>query len=68
MKILIKLPAIVLVDNIGTILMAINITTTTYTMHVDIRYKYMSEYVQDGVAKIVCDMSADNDSNILAKT
>ena len=68
MKILIKLPAIVLVDNIGTILMAINITTTTYTMHVDIRYKYMGDYVQDGVAKIVCDMSADNDSNILAKT
>ena len=41
------------VDNIGAIFMASNITTTCHTKHMDIRYKYLNEHVEDGVAKIV---------------
>ena len=55
------------VDNVGAIFMASNITTTCHTKHVDIRYKYVNEYVEDGVVKIGFVKSADHDSNILSK-
>ena len=67
MKIIVKYPVTVRVDNVGAIFMASNITTTCCTKHVDIRYKYVNEYVEDGVVKIVFVKSADNDSNILTK-
>ena len=51
----------------GAIFMASNITTTCHTKHVDIRYKYVNEYVEDRVVQIVFVKSADNDSNILTK-
>ena len=46
--------------------MACNITTTCHTKHVDIRYKYVNEYAEDRVVKIIF-KSTDNDSNILNK-
>ena len=55
------------VDNIGAIFMASNITTTNCTKHVDIRYKYVNEFVEDEIVKIVFVKSADNGSNILTK-
>ena len=67
MKISIKLPVMVRVENIDAILMTSNITTTSCTKHVVIMYKYVNEYVEDGVVKIVFLKSADNDSNILIK-
>ena len=54
-------------DNVGTIFMASNITTTSCTQHVDIRYKYVNEYPKDRVFENVFIKSADNDSNILIK-
>ena len=33
----------------------------------DIRYKYVNEYFEDGIVKINFVKSADNDNNILAK-
>ena len=67
MKIIVKYPVMVRVDNIGAIFMASNIATTCHTKHVNIRYKYVNEYVKDGVVKIVFVKSADNDSDILTK-
>ena len=55
------------VDNIGAIFVASNITTTSHTKHVDIWYKYVNEYVEDGIVKIIFVKSADNDSDILTK-
>ena len=43
------------------------ITTMCHTKHVDIRYKYVNEYVEDRVVKIGFVQSAENDSNILTK-
>ena len=40
MKILFRFPLTAKVDNVGTIFMASNITTTSCTKHMDIRYKY----------------------------
>ena len=67
MKIKIKLPIIVRVDNIGAIWMSQNINTTNRTKHVDIRTKYVNEYCEDGVLKIIFVKSADNDSDIMTK-
>ena len=53
MKIAINYPVMVRVDNIGTIFIASNITTTFCTKHVDIRYKHVNKYVDDGVIKKV---------------
>ena len=43
MKIAVKYPVTVRVDNMGAIFMASNIMTTCHTKHVDIRYKYVNE-------------------------
>ena len=67
MKILVKDPVTARVDNVGVIFMASNITKTSCTKHVDIWYKYVNEYVDGGIVKILFVKSADNDSNILAK-
>ena len=67
MKILVNYTVMVRVKNIGAILMARNIMTRFHTKHVDIRYKYVNEYVEDGIVKIIFVKSADNDSNILSK-
>ena len=53
MKIAVKYSVMVKVDNVGAIFMASNITITCHTKHVDIRYKYVNEYVEDRVVKIV---------------
>ena len=68
MKVSFKLPVMVRVDNIGATFMASNMTAMSHTKHVDIRYKYVKEYVEDGVVKIIFVKSAENDSLILAKT
>ena len=47
--------------------MATNIATMSYTNHVDIRYKYVNQYVEDGVDKMVFVKSTNNDSDILTK-
>ena len=62
---MVKLPVTVKVDNAGTISKASNITTISCIKYVGIRYKYVNEYVEDGVVKIVFAKSADNDSNIV---
>jgi hypothetical protein len=67
MQITVKYPVTVRVDNVGAIFMASNITTSNRTKHVDIRYKYVNEYVEDGTVKIIFVKSADNDSDVLTK-
>ena len=67
MNILVKYPVMARVDNLGAIFMARNITTTSHTKHMDIKYKHLNEVVEDGIVKIIFVKSPDNDSNILAK-
>ena len=67
MKISVKYSFMARVDNIGAIFMASNITTTCHTKHVDIRNKYIDEYIEDGVVNIIHVKFADNDSDILTK-
>ena len=67
MKISVKLPVIISVDNVGAIFMVSSISASSHTKHVDIRYKYVTKYVEDGIVKIVFMKSSDNVGNILTK-
>ena len=67
MGIRVQLPITVRVDNMGAVFMSKNVTTTTRTKHVDIRTKFVREYVQDGVIMIVFVRTEDNDSDIMTK-
>ena len=57
----------VIVDNVRAIFMASNVTIMSHNKHIDIRHKYMNEYVEDRVMKIIFVKCAENDSNILTK-
>jgi len=50
--ILVKLPIIVRVDKVGAIFMAENLTTSQRTKHVDIRYHFVQEFMEDGFIQI----------------
>ena len=67
MTISIKLQDMVRIDNEGAIFIARCITTTSHTKHMDIRYKYVHEYIESIVIKIVFVKSADNDNSIITK-
>ncbi len=67
MKIKIAYPIVVRVDNIGAIFMSKNVTTTTRTKHVDVRYKYVNEYVEDGIVKVIFVKSEENEADVFTK-
>ena len=67
MKTSVKYSVMVRVDNINATFMASNITTKCGTKHIDIRYKYVNEYVEVRIVNIIFVKSTDNDSNILTK-
>ena len=47
----VKYPVMVRVDNLGAIFVASNIMTTSHTKHVNTQYKYVNEYMEDGIHK-----------------
>ena len=67
MKIEIELPIIVRVDNIGAIYIAENRSTTPRTKHIDIRTKFVNDYIDDGFIKIIFVKSEENDADIFTK-
>ena len=67
MQIQTQLPVIGRVDNTAAIYMSQNITTTTRTKHIDVRTKFVKEFCEDGIIKIIFVRSEDNDSDILTK-
>ena len=63
----VKIPIIVRVDNVGAIFMTENISTSQRTCHVDIRYAYVREFVQDGFLKILFVKTENNLSDGFTK-
>jgi hypothetical protein len=63
----VKLPVIVRLDNVGTIFMAENVTTSTWTRHVDVRYHFVREFVEDGFIKITFVRTTENTADIFTK-
>ena len=54
-------------DNIGAMFMAQNSSSGVRTRHVDTRYHYIRENVEDGIIKIEFVRSMENDSDIFTK-
>jgi len=63
----VELPIQVHVDNVAAIYLANNATIGNRTKHIDVRYHYVREYVEDGIVKIVFVKSIDNDADIFTK-
>ena len=63
----VKLPIIVYVDNLGTIFMSENVSVSNRTKHVDIRYRFVQEFVLDGFIKIIFVRTNNNDADIFTK-
>ena len=63
----VKLPIIVRVDNLGAMFMSENVSVSQRTKHVDIRYRFVQEFVLDGFIKVVFVKTADNDADIFTK-
>ena len=69
MKIAVKKPVIVRVDNMGAIFMAKNTTATKRTKHIDIKAHFVHEHVNEetGQMEIVFVRSEENKSDIFTK-
>jgi hypothetical protein len=67
LKIKVVLPIIVRVDNVGAIYLAQNAVSGPRMKHVDVRYHFVRDYIEDGIVKIVFVKSEDNDSDIYTK-
>ena len=67
MKVNVKLPITVHVDNVGAIFMATNQTSSDRTKHVDVRYHFVREFIEDGVVKIKFVRSKENDADLFTK-
>ena len=63
----INYPIIVRCNNFGSIFLAHNTKTSHRTKHVDTRYYFVREYVEDNVVKIVFVKSADNQADPYTK-
>ena len=67
MGIPVKIPIIVRVDNVGAIFMSENVITSSRTKHVDTRYHFVREFVEEGFVKIIFVRSEDNISDPFTK-
>ena len=63
----VEFPIIVEVDNTGAIFLGLNRTTGQRTKHIDIRYHYVREYIDDGIVKVVFVSTKENDADIFTK-
>ena len=55
------------VDNIGAIYLAERATSSTRTKHIDTRYHFVRNYIEDGILKIKFVRSNDNTADIFTK-
>jgi hypothetical protein len=63
----VKLPIVVRRDNVGAIFMAENVSSGTRTCHIDTRYHFVCEHVEDGLIKNVFVKSTINDADMFTK-
>ena len=63
----IQFPIEVNVDNIGAVYLSKNATTGNRTKHIDTRYHFVREYIEDGIVKVVFVRSEDNHADIFTK-
>ena len=67
MGVKVKKPVTVRVDNVGAIYMAENAAVSQRTKHVDLRTKFLTQYIEDGFIKILFIKSENNLSDFFTK-
>jgi hypothetical protein len=67
LQIKVNLPIVVKTDDIGAIFMSKNGSTGFRTRHVDTRYHFAREFIEDGFIKIEFVRSVENDSDLFTK-
>jgi hypothetical protein len=67
MEVNVKLPIVVRCDNVGAIFMAENSCSGIRTRHIDTRYHFIREHVEDGLIKIVFVKSIISDADMFTK-
>jgi hypothetical protein len=60
-------PIIVKVDNVGAIFMAENVSATSRTKHIDTRYHFVREFVEEGFIKVIFVKTSENKSDMFTK-
>ena len=63
----VETPIVVRVDNIGAIFMSNSVAISNATKHVDIRSRFVVQYVMNGTVKVIFVRSENNDSDICTK-
>ena len=67
MKIQIELPIKCYVDNVGAMFMAENVTTSSRSKHIDIRYHYLREFIEEGFIELKFVKTKENLADIFTK-
>ena len=67
MGIKVKLPITVRVDNIGAIFMSENVAVSQRTKHVDVRYRFVQQFVMDNFLTVTFVRTTDNDADVFTK-
>jgi hypothetical protein len=67
MEIKVKLPIIVKVDNVGAIYLANNAVSGPRMKHVDIRYHFVRDLIEEGIIEVAFVKSEENDSDVFTK-
>jgi hypothetical protein len=63
----IEYPILLNIDNIGAIYMAENATSSKRTKHVDTRWHYVRNWIEDGIIKVIFVRTAENQSDPFTK-
>ena len=67
MDVKVKLPILCQMDNIGAIFMAENAATTPKSKHIDIKTKFVTQFIADKFIKVIFVKSEDNTADIITK-
>ena len=67
LRIKVKMPVKVKVDNIGAIYMSQGEASTTRTRHMDTRYFYVNEMQEQGIIEVIFVKSEDNRADVATK-
>jgi hypothetical protein len=63
----VQTPGTVMVDNIGAIFMAENVSATSRTKRIDTQYHFVREFVEEGFIRVIFVRTTDNRSDMLTK-
>ena len=58
---------VVRIDNVGTIFMAENISSSDRTIHIDVRLKFVNEFIKEGEITVMFVKSEKHDSDVFTK-